>query len=41
MIVETYRFGNTVVEIDDSSVVGTKEEVDWILEQVALLAREL
>lgn len=41
MIVESYKLGNTLVEIDDSAIVQSQEEVDWILEQIALLAREL
>jgi hypothetical protein len=38
MIVATYQFGNTKVEIDDSAFVRTQAEIDRILKRIAKIA---
>lgn len=35
MIVKTYNIGNSIIEVQDSSCVRTREEVEAILAEIA------
>ncbi len=38
MVVETYKIGNTTIEIHDDAIVATQEEVNSILDRISKLA---
>lgn len=40
MVIEEYKSGNVVIEIDDAAIVQTQAEIDWILARVAEIVRE-
>lgn len=40
MIIETSKLGNTTIQIDDSYMVSSQDEIDRILERVAEICRK-
>jgi hypothetical protein len=40
MIVKTYKLGNSVIEIQDSSCVRTQDEIEAILAEIALFVAD-
>lgn len=39
MVIKVYQIGNTVIEIHDSALVKTQEEIDQILARIAEIAK--
>ncbi|MDD2235471.1 MAG: hypothetical protein PHV03_11390 [Desulfitobacteriaceae bacterium] len=39
MIIETYKIGNTTIEIHDDAIVTSQEEIEQILAQVTEIAK--